>query len=67
MVTNLQMLAYFSNLLIIKQYLVQFWASTTNIKCMGALQTFRQSRNESKFQHNFAIFQLKHPIKKFVL
>ena len=54
------MLAYFLNMLSIKHYLVQFyaklWASTTNIKCMGVLQTFRQSRNESKFQHSFAIF-----------
>ena len=71
MVTNLQMLAYFLNLLSIKHYLVQFlanlWAIAANIKCMGVLQTFRQSRNESKFQHIFAIFWLKHPIKKFVL
>ena len=60
MVINLQMLTYFLNLLSIKHYLVQFWAkfwaSTVNIESMGVLQTFRQSRNESKFQHNFAIF-----------
>ena len=71
MVNNLQLLAYFLNLLSIKHYLVQFWAkfgaSTSNIKCMGVSQTFRQSRNESKFQHNFAILKLKHHIKKFVL
>ena len=71
MVTNLHMLAYFLNLLSIKHYLVQFWAkfwaSTVNIKCMGILQTFRQSQNESKFQHNSSIFLLKHPIKKFLL
>ena len=72
MATNLQMLAYFLNLLSIKHYLVPFlvkyWASTANIKCMGgALQTFSESRNESKFQHNFAMFWLKHPIQKFVL
>ena len=60
------MLAYFLNLLSIKHYLVQFsakfGASTANIKRMGALQTFRQSRNESKFLHNFAISYLKRPI-----
>ena len=71
MVTNLQTLAYFLNLLSIEHYLVQFWAkfgaSTGNIKCMNILQTFRQSRNESKFQPNSSIFQLTHPIKKFVL
>ena len=71
MVTNLQMLVYFLNLLSIEHYLVQvwakFWASTANIKCMGILQTFWQSRKESKFQPNFSIFKLKHPIKKFVL
>ena len=67
MVSNLQMLAYFLNLLSIKHYLVEFWdklwASTANNKCMGVLQTFRQARNESKFQHNIAMFWLKHPIK----
>ena len=71
MATNLQMLAYFLNMLSIKHYLVPFlakcWASTANIKGMGALQTFSQSRNESRFQHNFAMFWLKHPIQKFVL
>ena len=60
MVTKLQMLAYFLNLLSIEHNLVQFWvkfgASTVNIKCMGILQTFRQSRNESKFQSNSSIF-----------
>ena len=60
MVTNLQMLAYFVNLLSIEQYLVQFWAkfeaSTANIKCMGILQTFKQSQNESKCQPNSSIF-----------
>ena len=49
MVTNLQMLAYFLNLLSIEHYLEQFWAkfeaSTANIKCMGTLQTFIQSQN----------------------
>ena len=58
--TNFQMLAYFLHLLSIKHCLVQFWAkfggSTANMKYLGALQTFRQSRNESKFKHNFAIF-----------
>ena len=58
MVTNLQMLAYFLNLSI-EHYLVQFWAkfgaTTVNIKCMSILQTFRQSRNESKFQPNASI------------
>ena len=67
MVTNLQMLVYFLNLLSIEHYLVQFWAkfwaSTANIKCMGILHTFWHSRNESKFQHNSSIFYLKHPIK----
>ena len=60
MVTNLQVLAYFWNVLSIEHYLVQFWAkfeaSTANIKCMGFLQTFRQSPNESKFQPNSSIF-----------
>ena len=60
MVTNRHMLGYFLNLLSIEcylgQFLVKFGASTANIKCIKALQTFRQSRNESKFQHNFAIF-----------
>ena len=60
MVTNLQMLAYFLNLLSIEHYLVQFWAkfeaSTTNIEYMGILQTFGQSQNESKFQSNSSIF-----------
>ena len=41
MVTNLQMLAYFVNMLPIKHYLVQFWAklgaSTVNIKYMSIL------------------------------
>ena len=59
MVTNLRMLAYFLNLLYIDHCLVQFLtkllASTANIKCMGVLQTFRQSQNESKFEHNFDI------------
>ena len=69
MVTNLQMLAYFLNLLSIKHYLVQFWAkfwaSTVNIKCYGILQTFRHSRNESKFQHNSSIFCLSIPLRSF--
>ena len=60
MVTNLQMLAYFLNLLSIEHYLVQFWtkfeASTANIEYMGILQTFGQSQNESKFQSNSSIF-----------
>ena len=60
MVTNLQMSAYVLNLLSIAHYLVQFWAklraSTENIKCMSILQTFRQSRNESKFQPNSSIY-----------
>ena len=71
MVTNLQMLVYFLNLLSIEHYLVQFLAkfgaSTVNIKCMSILQTFRQSRNESKFQPDSSIFKFTHPIKKFVL
>ena len=60
MVTNLQMLTFFLNLSI-KHCLVQFWAkfwASVSIKCMGVLQTFRQSRNESKFQHNFPYFSL---------
>ena len=60
MVTNLQIFAYFWNLLSIKHYLVQvwvkFWASTANIKRMGVLQTFKQSPIESKFQHISATF-----------
>ena len=60
MVNNLQVLAYFLNFLSIEHYLVQFWAklyaSTVNIKCMGILQTFRQSQDESKFQPNSSIF-----------
>ena len=67
MVTNLQMLAYFLNLLSIEHYLVQFWAkfgaSTVNIKCMSILQTFRQSRNESKFQPIFPYFSLHIPLR----
>ena len=60
MVTNLQMVAYFVNLFSNKHYLVQFlaklWASTANINGMWVLQTFRQSQNENKFQHNSSIF-----------
>ena len=60
MVTNQQMIAYFLKLLSIEHYLVQFWAkfeaSTANINCMGILQTFGQSQNESKFQPNSSIF-----------
>ena len=71
MVTNLHMVAHFLNLISNKYYLVQFfaklWASTANIKGMGVLQTFRQFRNKSKFQHNSYIFSLKYRIKKFVL
>ena len=60
MVTNLQMVAHFLNLFSNEHYLVQFlaklWASTANIKGIGVLQTFRQSQNQSKFQHNSSIF-----------
>ena len=60
MVTNLHMVAHFLNLISNKHCLVQFlaklWASTENIKGKGVLQTFRQSQNESKFQHNSYIF-----------
>ena len=38
------------------QFLAKFWASTINIKGMVALQTFRQSQNESTFQRNSSIF-----------
>ena len=65
------MVAHIWNLFSNKHYLAQFlaklWASTANIKGMGVFQTFRQSQNESKFQHNSSIFLLKYHIKKFVL
>ena len=71
MVTNLQLVAHFLNLFSDKHYLVLFlaklWASTANIKGAGVLQTFRQSQNENKFQHNSSIFQLKCHIEKFAL
>ena len=35
----------------------KFGVSTVNIKCMSILQTFRQSRNESKFQPNSSILR----------
>ena len=38
------------------QFLAKFWASTANIKGMVALQTFRQSQNESTFEHSSSIF-----------
>ena len=60
MVTFCQMVAHLQNLSSNKHYLVQFlaklWASTANIKGTGILQTFGQSQNESKFQHNSSIF-----------
>ena len=62
MVTNRQILAHCLNLFSKKHYLVQplakLWASTTNIKGKGLLQTFRQSQNEGKFQHNLPHFSL---------
>ena len=67
MVTNLQRLAYFLNLLSIEHYLEQFWAkfqaSSAHIKCMGTLQTVRQSQNESKFQPNSSIFSFNTPLR----
>ena len=60
MVTRLQVAAHFLNLCSYKhefvQFLAKFWASTANIKDMVALQTFRQSQNDSTFQHNSSIF-----------
>ena len=60
MVTNFHMVAHILNLLSNKHYLVhflvKFWASTSNIKGMDILETFRQSQNESKLQHNSSIF-----------
>ena len=60
MVNSLQVVAYFLNLWTNKHYLVQFlaklWASTANMKGVVVLQTFRQSQNESTFQHNSSIF-----------
>ena len=41
------------------QFLASLWASTANIKGVGDLQTFEQSQNESKFQHNSFISYLK--------
>ena len=71
MVTSLQVAAHFLNLFSNKHYVVhflaKFWASTAKIKGMVVLQTFRQSQNESTFQNNSSIFQLKYHIKKFVL
>ena len=67
MVTNLQILAHFLNLLSIEHYLVQFWAkfgaSIVNIKCMSILQTFRQSRNESNFNPILPYFSLHIPLR----
>ena len=37
------------------QFLVKLWTSTKIIKGMVVLQTFRQSQNESTFQHNSSI------------
>ena len=58
MVTNLQMIAYFLNVLSIKHYWVQYYAkfgaSIANIKSMGVLQTLRQFWNETnltQFSH----------------
>ena len=45
----------FSNKHCLVQFLVKLWASTANIKGIGVLQTFTQSENESRFQHNFSI------------
>ena len=60
MATSLQMAAHFFNLCSNKhqllQFLAKFWASTAHIKGMVALQTYRQSQNESTFQHNSSIF-----------
>ena len=60
MVTSLQAIAHFLNLCFNKHYLVQFKAklrfTTANIKGMVVLQTFRQFRNESTFQHNSSLF-----------
>ena len=71
MISSLQVVAHFLNLYFSKHYYVQFlaklWASTANIKGMGVLRTFRQSQNDSTFQHNSSIFQPKYHTKKFVL
>ena len=60
MVTSLQVEAHFFNLCsnkhLLVQFLAKFWASTANIKGMVALQTFRQSQNESTFEHISSIF-----------
>ena len=60
MVNSLQVVALFFNLWTNKHYLVQIWAklwaSTAKLKGVVVLQTFRQSQNESTFQHNSSIF-----------
>ena len=60
MVTSLQVAAHFLKLFSNKHYVVQFlaklWASTEKIRGIVVLQTFRQSQNESTFQHNSSIF-----------
>ena len=61
MVNSLQVGAHFfkiceltSNCLV--QFLAKLWASTAKMKGVVVLQTFRQSQNESTFQHNSSIF-----------
>ena len=65
MVTNLQMLAYFLNLLSIKHYLVQFWAkfwnSTANIKWMGVLQILDSPEMKANFNIILPYFSLNIP------
>ena len=60
MVNSRQLVALFFNLWTNKHYLVQFlaklWASIAKMKGVVVLQTFRQSQNESTFQHNSSIF-----------
>ena len=67
MVTNLQMLAYFLNLLSIEHYLVQFWAkfgaSTVNIKCMSILQTLDSLEMKANFNPILPYFSLHIPLR----
>ena len=60
MVNSLQVVAHFLDLWTNEHYLVQFLAkllaSTAKMKGVVVFQTFRQSQNESTFQHNSSIF-----------